>query len=59
LVNIAATFQSPYSGIGRDLKIAKEMMIGMVAAVERYAKADHAAEWKEWSPDRLPAGRPQ
>ena len=48
LVNIAATFQSPYSGIGRDLKIAKETMIGMVAAVERYVKVDHAAEWKEW-----------
>src|SRR5688572_6011107 len=49
LVTIAATFQSPYSGIGRDLKIAKETMIGMVAAVERYVKVDHAAEWKEWA----------
>ena len=49
LVNIAATFQSPYSGIGRDLKIAKETMIGMVAAVERYIKVDHTAEWKEWA----------
>jgi uncharacterized pyridoxal phosphate-dependent enzyme len=49
LVNIAATFQSPYSGIGRDLKVAKETMIGMVAAVERYVKVDHAAEWKEWA----------
>lgn len=49
LITIAATFQSPYSGIGRDLKIAKETMIGMVAAVERYVKVDHAAEWKEWA----------
>jgi uncharacterized pyridoxal phosphate-dependent enzyme len=49
LVSIAATFQSPYSGIGRDLKIAKETMIGMVAAVERYMNVDHAAEWKEWA----------
>jgi L-seryl-tRNA(Ser) seleniumtransferase len=49
LIDIAATFQSPYSGIGRDLKIAKETMIGMVAAVERYVKVDHAAEWKEWA----------
>ena len=49
LINIAATFQSPYSGIGRDLKIAKETMIGMVAAVERYVKVDHASEWKEWA----------
>ena len=49
LVEIAATFQSPYSGIGRDLKISKEAMIGMVAAVERYMKVDHAAEWKSWA----------
>jgi L-seryl-tRNA(Ser) seleniumtransferase len=49
LVEIAATFQSPYSGIGRDLKISKETMIGMVAAVERYVKTDHAAEWKSWA----------
>lgn len=49
LINIAATFQSPYSGIGRDLKISKETMIGMVAAVERYMKVDHASEWKEWT----------
>jgi uncharacterized pyridoxal phosphate-dependent enzyme len=49
LIDIAATFQSPYNGIGRDLKISKETMIGMVAAVERYVKVDHAAEWKEWT----------
>ncbi|MCW5977258.1 MAG: aminotransferase class V-fold PLP-dependent enzyme [Bryobacteraceae bacterium] len=48
LVDIAATFQSPYSGIGRDLKVAKETMIGMVAAVERYVKVDHKAEWDFW-----------
>ena len=49
LIDIAATFQSPYSGIGRDLKIAKETMVGMVAAVERYMNVDHAAEWKAWA----------
>ena len=48
LIDIAATFQSPYSGIGRDLKISKETMIGMVAAVERYIKADHQGEWNYW-----------
>ena len=48
LIEIAATFQSPHSGIGRDLKIAKETMIGMVAAVERYVKVDHKAEWDYW-----------
>ena len=48
LVDAAALFQSPYSGIGRDLKIAKETMIGMLAAVERYVRLDHAAEWNSW-----------
>lgn len=48
LVDMAALYQSPYSGIGRDLKIAKETMIGMVAAVERYMKLDHASEWNSW-----------
>ena len=48
LTTIAAHFQSPYSGIGRDLKISKETMIGMVAAVERYMKVDHKAEMDYW-----------
>jgi uncharacterized pyridoxal phosphate-dependent enzyme len=48
LVEAAAMYQSPYSGIGRDLKISKETMIGMVAAVERYMKADHASELSYW-----------
>jgi uncharacterized pyridoxal phosphate-dependent enzyme len=48
LVDMAALYQSPYSGLGRDLKVAKETMIGMVAAVERYLKVDHEAEWNFW-----------
>lgn len=48
LVEMAMQFQSPYSGLGRDLKISKETMIGMLAAVERYMKVDHAAEMKQW-----------
>jgi len=48
LIDIAAMHQSPYSGIGRDLKISKEIMIGMLAAVERYLRLDHASEWNTW-----------
>ncbi len=48
LVDMAALYQSPYSGLGRDLKVAKETMIGMLAAVERYLKVDHTAEWNYW-----------
>jgi L-seryl-tRNA(Ser) seleniumtransferase len=48
LVDAAVQYQSPYSGIGRDLKISKETMIGMLAAVERFVKLDHAGEWNGW-----------
>src|SRR6266508_1285083 len=40
-----------HSAAARDcavLKIAKETMIGMLAAVERYLKLDHASEWNAW-----------
>jgi uncharacterized pyridoxal phosphate-dependent enzyme len=48
LILKAEAFQSPYAGLGRDLKVAKETYIGMLAAVERYVKVDHDAEWKSW-----------
>jgi L-seryl-tRNA(Ser) seleniumtransferase len=47
-IEMAALYQSPHSGIGRDLKISKETMIGMLAAVQRYMHVDHAAEWDSW-----------
>jgi L-seryl-tRNA(Ser) seleniumtransferase len=48
LIDYAHRFQSPYSGIGRDRKIAKETLIGMLAAVERYVALDHEKEWNRW-----------
>jgi D-glucosaminate-6-phosphate ammonia-lyase len=48
LIDKALMFQSPASGIGRDLKISKETAIGMLAAVERYVKADHDGEMAYW-----------
>jgi L-seryl-tRNA(Ser) seleniumtransferase len=38
---------SPASGIGRGLKVGKEEMIGILAAVERYLALDHDAERRE------------
>jgi L-seryl-tRNA(Ser) seleniumtransferase len=39
---------SPHCGsIGRGLKVSKEDMVAMWAAVERYVKLDHAAELRE------------
>ena len=42
----AARLNAPPNGntIGRGLKVNKEEMLGMLAAVERYLGADHAAE---------------
>ena len=39
---------SPHHGPGRDNKVGKEEMMGMLAAVEAWTKRDHQAEWKTW-----------
>lgn len=39
---------APHHGPGRDDKVGKEEMLGMLAAVEAWTKRDHAAEWKTW-----------
>jgi D-glucosaminate-6-phosphate ammonia-lyase len=39
---------SPSMGIGRGMKVGKEEIVGLLAAVERYVKLDHAAEWRAW-----------
>ena len=33
-------------GIGRGMKVGKEEIVGLLAAVERFLKLDHAAEWR-------------
>jgi L-seryl-tRNA(Ser) seleniumtransferase len=40
---------NPHCGtIGRMMKVSKEDMIALLAAVERYVRTDHKAEWAEW-----------
>lgn len=39
---------SPHHGPGRDNKVGKEEMLGMLAAVEAWVTRDHNAEWKTW-----------
>lgn len=39
---------SPHHGPGRDNKVGREEMIGMMAAVETWVKRDHVAEYKSW-----------
>ena len=39
---------SPHHGPGRDNKVGREEMMGMLAAVEAWTKRDHPDEWKTW-----------
>jgi L-seryl-tRNA(Ser) seleniumtransferase len=47
LIEAALPAMSPSGGIGRGMKVGKEEMVGLVAAVERYMKMDHEAEMRE------------
>ena len=47
LIDAAIPCMSPHGGIGRGMKVGKEEMAGLLAAVERYLKVDHAAEMRE------------
>lgn len=39
---------SPHHGPGRDNKVGREEMMGMLAAVESWISLDHEAKWKQW-----------
>jgi L-seryl-tRNA(Ser) seleniumtransferase len=47
LIEAALPCMSPSGGIGRGMKVGKEEMVGLLAAVERYLKVDHEAEMRE------------
>ncbi len=47
LIEAAHPCMSPFGGIGRGMKVGKEEMMGLLAAVERYLKVDHDAEMRE------------
>lgn len=49
LIEAAKLNTNPHCGtMGRALKVSKEDMIAMLAAVERFVKLDHKAEWREF-----------
>jgi len=47
LIDAALPAMSPYGGIGRGMKVGKEELCGLLAAVERYLKVDPKDEWRE------------
>jgi L-seryl-tRNA(Ser) seleniumtransferase len=49
LIEAARLNANPHCGtIGRMMKVGKEDLVALLAAVERFVKLDHAAEWKEF-----------
>jgi L-seryl-tRNA(Ser) seleniumtransferase len=49
MIDAAKRNANPHCGtIGRMMKVSKEDMVALLAAVERFVKLDHKAEWREW-----------
>jgi uncharacterized pyridoxal phosphate-dependent enzyme len=48
LLQAAWANSAPHHAFGRSLKVGKEEIMGMLAAVEMWTKRDHQAEWREW-----------
>jgi L-seryl-tRNA(Ser) seleniumtransferase len=48
LLQSAWANSAPHHAFGRSLKVGKEEIMGMLAAVEMWVKRDHGAEWKTW-----------
>ncbi len=48
LLQTAWVCSAPHHAFGRSMKVGKEEIMGMLAAVEMWVKRDHDAEWKEW-----------
>jgi len=49
LIEAAKLNHSPYeSPIGRPMKVNKEEMFGMYAALKSYLERDHKKEWNDW-----------
>ena len=48
LLQAAWLNSAPHHAFGRSLKVGKEEIMGMLAAVEAWKTRDHEAEWKAW-----------
>lgn len=49
LVQAAWINSAPHHGLGRGLKVGREEIMGMLAAVEMWKKRDHEAEARTWT----------
>ena len=48
LIQAAWLNSAPHHAFGRPMKVGKEDVMGLLAAVEMWVKRDHDAEWKAW-----------
>jgi len=48
LLQAAWINSAPHHAFGRSMKVGKEEIMGMLAAVEAWTRRDHQAEWKQW-----------
>ncbi len=48
LLQAAWLNSAPHHAFGRSMKVGKEEIMGMLAAVEAWPKRDHQAEWRLW-----------
>ena len=48
LLEAAWANSAPHHAFGRSLKVGKEEIMGMLAAVEMWTRRDHKAEWDAW-----------
>jgi L-seryl-tRNA(Ser) seleniumtransferase len=49
LIAAARANATPNDNIGRGMKVGKEEIIGLIAALERFVKQDHLAEMERWN----------
>jgi uncharacterized pyridoxal phosphate-dependent enzyme len=58
LLQAAWANSAPHHAFGRSMKVGKEEIMGMLAAVEMWVKRDHQAEWRQWEKwlDTIAAG---
>lgn len=48
LLQAAFMNAAPHHALARPMKVGKEEIMGMLAAVEQWVVRDHQAEWREW-----------
>ncbi len=51
LIEAAALNNNPNYSVGRVAKVCREEIIGLIVALERYVKRDHAADQRRWRRD--------